>query len=490
MSVENIFPRAAQLDETNTHLGVIARALTNGATGEITSHSMAQAIVRAGAAKFYFAPGDLYRVNKETGVYVTITATGVTAATVNEDAFIAKVESAATQGYEFVYDGAAWHLDGAEVELPEYGVTVTGTPVNGDIIVVHVQGSVVLFDVLDADDYDVPINPALTHTLPLLSRDVLSYGTIPYCPVQLLKAVAEDEFPSGMAAGKYTLGVDHGAYNNSTTQDGEISVVITQPIPVGGGLRHTILGAYREDGDYSRAKLLTGTWTTYDASGNVIESGLETLDGGGGTNLGTATAETKSYMTGAHLNATRRQGNGSNYLLSSYMRMWLVSDAAGAASDMPASWWRKITEFDLPIKSTLPGFLHGVDPTFLAVICPVRKRTLLHPWDRTGDAEYIDTAETIWQPSMTELGFGTNSGVYECGAAADGTIRRMEAYALYKGATNAERIKRQGTTARHYFLRSPSTSFCDFERIVYASGALHNLSARYSHGAVGGLCIG
>ena len=139
MSVENIFPRAAQLDETNTHLGVIARALTNGATGEITSHSMAQAIVRTGAAKYYFAPGDLYRVDKESGVSVTLAATGVTAATVDETTFVNKVSSAATAGYEFVYDGAAWHLDGAEVELPEYGVSVTGTPVNGDIVVVHVH---------------------------------------------------------------------------------------------------------------------------------------------------------------------------------------------------------------------------------------------------------------------------------------------------------------------------------------------------------------
>ena len=490
MSVENIFPRAAQLDETNTHLGVIARALTNGATGEITSHSMAQAIVRAGAAKFYFAPGDLYRVNKETGVYVTITATGVTAATVNEDTFVAKVESAATQGYEFVYDGAAWHLDGAEVELPEYGVSVTGTPVNGDIVVVHVQGSQVTFEVLDVDDYDVPINPSLTHTLPLLSRDVLSYGEIPFCNVQLLKAVAVDEFPSGMTPGKYTLSLDHAAYNAGTEQDGDISVEITQTIPVGGGLRHTILGVYSSDNDYSRTRLLTGTWTTYDASGNVLESGLATLDEGGGTSIGTATAETMNYMDGTHLNATRRQGNGSNYTLGSRIRMWLNSDAAGAASGEVASWYKKVSEFDLPLKTTLPGFLHGIDPTFSAVICPVRKRTWLSTWDRTGESAYIDSAESVWQPSMTEMGYGNNSGVAECGATADGAINRTGAYALYSGVANEARIKRYGSTARYYFLRSPYPSNVSLVCSVYASGALNGSYARSTYGAVAGLCIG
>lgn len=479
-----------ELKEANSHLTVLARAAGEDSSGAIKSHRMTQVFVRAGTIAKYVSTGELYKVAKESGVSVTFAGTGITAATVVEDTFIAKVGHSDAGGYEFIFDGAAWHLNGAEAELTQYGISVTGTPADGDAVVVHVTGSEVVFEILGTNDFDVPVNPELKHTLPLISRDILSYGTIAFKPAQLMKAIAADEFASGLPAGEYNFVLDHACYDATTKQDGTISFTTTIDIPVGGGIRHSEIGKYYSAAaDYTFAKILAGTFTTYDADGNVLESGIATVSGGNGTNLGTVTAETKSYMSGTHLNSTRRQMYGSNRGAYSNQKDWFNSSAAGAGSGEVASWWQKHTEFDLPVKSTLPGWKHGLDPEFCSVICPVRKRTYLHAWDQ-GDKTYEDTEEEIFQLSMTEMGYGANSSVYECGVKADGTVNKEEAYPLYKGASNADRIKYQGTTARYWFLRSPHPSYASSVRLVDPSGALLYYFADNTNGVVAGLCIG
>ena len=481
---------ATSLGNVNSRLAVIARALAAGSSGKVESHSMAQAIVRAGNAKLFFAPGDLYKVNKESGVAVSYSGDAITNVTVDDATFIDTVGSAETHGYEFIYDGNVWHMNGTEVELTVYGVTVTGTPAANDVIVVHVQGNAVYFEVLDTDDYDVPTNSALTHTMSLMSRDVVSFGAIPFCGAQLLKVIAEDEYPSGLPAGTYYITLSHGAYNKGTMEDGSYQITTTQTIPVGGGIRHTTMG--KSASNYNVAHITGGTWSTFDANGAVLESGLTCTQGTSGTSLGTTTAEEPGYIVGNHLNLTRRQQNGSNYALSSLIRMWLRSDAAGAASGETASWWTKATEFDLPFKSTLPGFLHGIDPDFKAAICPVRKRTALHWFDRTSSATYFDTEETVWQPSKTELAGGTNNSVYECGVKADGTANRTSSYALYKGAPTTDMIKYINGTARAYCTRSGYASNSSVVGAVTATTGEVQFStaATTLSGTVCGVCIG
>lgn len=489
MSTNYIVPA---LDTTaqaiNQNLNLIAHALAGQSDGSVKSHSMAQAVIRAGLVKNYFTTGDLYKVYKESGVSVTFVGDAITAVTVDDAKFIEAVDSSRTFGYEFIFDGAAWHLDGVEAELSVYGVTVTGTPSANDILVVHVQASTLYAEVLDTDDFDVPTNPELTHTLPLLFRDILWYGTLAFCSPQMMKVIEASEFANGMPAGTYTFSLDHSSYANNTVQDGDVHFTTTQAIPVGGGIRHSAIGVYQSS--YTRAQILAGTFTTYDASGEVIESGLATADGAEGTNIGTVTAESATYMSGTGLNLTRRQAHGSNEYANSYMRMWITSDAKGAAEGQVASWYTKLSKFDRPIKSTMPGFLYGMDPEFVKAICPVRKRTYLHPFDRTTDKKYKDTEETVWQISMTEMGYGNNDGIDEGGVKADGTINRAGAYALYDGASNADRIKYEGSTKRVYFLRSPHPSSAYGVRSVDTSGALNNYFAYYAYGVVAGLCIG
>lgn len=483
---------AEAMEEAAGHLAVIARAAGEDASGAIKSHKMTQTFVRAGTISKYVATGELYKVAKETGVSVTVVGDGVTAATVNEDTFIAKVGHADTHGYEFIFDGAAWRMEEEEAELTAYGITPTGTPVEGDIIVVHVTGSEVVFEILGTNDYDVPANSELKHTLPLISRDILSHGTIAFCAPQLLKVIAADEFPNGIAADTtLSITLDHACYDATTKQDGTVHFTTPVAIPVGGGIRHTEIGKYYGSAsDYTFAKILSGTFSVYDADGTVIQSNIATSEGSEGTSLGACTAETPSYMgVTVHMNSTRRQMYGSNG--ASHQLDWLESSAAGAASGAAASWWKRHSEFDIPVKSTLPGWMHGLDPEFISVLCPVRKRTYRNPFDRTNqNVKYADAEYTVFQLSMTEAGFGANDGVYECGVRADGTVNKAEAYPLYKDATNEDRKKYEGATVRYWFLRSPDPSYAFNVRGVSTSGALNNSNARNADGVVAGLCIG
>ena len=141
----------------------------------------------------------------------------------------------------------------------------------------------------------------------------------------------------------------------------------------------------------------------------------------------------------------------------------------------------------MPVRSTLPGFLHGLDPAFRAIIQKVRKRTAKCIADGSG---YEDTEELIFEPSMTELGYGKNNNISETAAKADGTLKTELAWDMFIGASNEDRIRYQNGTARYYWLRSPYPSNASNERFVYPSGALNNYHAHDASGVSAGLCLG
>lgn len=435
--------------------------------------------IQSGTVRQICPVGTKLQVDKESGVSATVHGS-ITGATVNEDTFIEAIGHSGTAAYEFIYDGSAWHHNGEDVELANYGIAVTGTPAADDTVVVHVQASKVEFDVVDID-YDVPVNDALEHTLALWTSDLLLYGSIPFCSPQKLVSVRE-----ALPAGTYNITLDHGCYDGTTVEDSTYQFTTTREIPAGGGIRHTTMGEWLSSG-YGISHVTGGTFITYDASGNMIEQGLACTEGTDGTSIGTATASNPAYRVTDNVNFTQRQIYGSNRNIHSANRKWLNSDAPGAASGQIASWWTASDEFDMPVRSTLPGFLHGLDPAFRAIIQKVRKRTAKGIADGYG---YEDTEELIFEPSMTELGYGKNNNISETAAKADGTLKTELAWDMFIGASNDDRIRYQGGVARYYWLRSPYPSVANRERLVNPSGALNYSVAINAYGVSAGLCLG
>ena len=393
--------------------------------------------------------------------------------------FLLKTGHAGNAAYEFIFDGAAWHLNGEAVEMSQYGITVNGTPAEGDAVVVHEVASEILFEVVSLD-YDAPVNEYLEHSVSLYTRDLLLYGSIPFCSPQKLVSVRE-----ALPAGTYNITLDHGCYDGTTVEDSTYQFTTTREIPAGGGIRHTTMGGWLSSG-YGKSHVTAGTFITYDADYNVIEQGLATTEGTEGTSLGTATASNPTYRVTDSVNFTQRQIYGSNRNAHSANKKWLNSDAAGAGSGQIASWWTASDEFDMPVRSTLPGFLHGMDPAFLAIVAPVRKRTALGIADGYG---YEDTEELVFEPSMTELGLGKNNNISEVGVNADGTLKKDAAWDLFVSATQEDRIKYQAGVARYYWLRSPYPSGACYERLVHPSGALNNNVAYNAYGVSAGLVL-
>ena len=231
--------------------------------------------IQSGTVRQICPVGTKLLVDKESGVSATVNGS-ITGATVNEDTFIEAIGHSGTAAYEFIYDGSVWHHNGEDVELINYGITVTGTPAADDTVVVHVQASKIEFDVVDID-YDVPVNDALEHTLALWTSDLLLYGSIPFCSPQKLVSVRE-----ALPAGTYNITLDHGCYDGTTVEDSTYQFTTTREIPAGGGIRHTTMGGWLTSG-YGISHVSRGTFITSDADYNIIEQGLTTTGGTSGT---------------------------------------------------------------------------------------------------------------------------------------------------------------------------------------------------------------
>lgn len=65
----------------------------------------------------------------------SVSGTGITNASVNNSKFT-KAVSDTSGSYVFSYDGSKWELSSEEVNLDDYGISITGTPANGDEITV------------------------------------------------------------------------------------------------------------------------------------------------------------------------------------------------------------------------------------------------------------------------------------------------------------------------------------------------------------------
>lgn len=456
----NIFPNAEQFDTMNILLASIA-----GQSGGIAlkSHKDTQMLTRLGLASKVMVPGDQYTVEKASQITATVSGQ-ITGATVDFAKFINQVGHAHEGVYEFSYDGAAWSLDGETVELRDYGITVTGTPANGDKIAAHETASTLVFDIVDFDKHH-PADPNLKHSISLLCHEAVT--GFAYNPTQALYCVSEDKWPSGLPAGTYCFTLDttyDASYNSGWSA---FCFTLGQAVPVGGQI---VLG-WGYNTQLSAAKI-----STYQKfATTAIESGISIAAGESGTKLGHAA---NGEITD-HVNNIARARYGSNDIASSCMMQWLSSDAA-------SGWHQQISEFDRPQTTPTAGFLYGIDPEFKAIIGKVKLRTAKNTVSDGGG--YVDGEYLGWLASMTEVGFGANNGVYETSPDENGAVTNTP-FALYVGATNADRIKYGNGAARGWWLRSPYPSGAYGERFVLTDGSLSNVVASLGYWAVPGLDI-
>jgi len=166
-----------------------------------------------------------------------------------------------------------------------------------------------------------------------------------------------------------------------------------------------------------------------------------------------------------------RRGYGSNRYSTSNLRQWLNS--AGDAN----SWFTAQTDTDVCDNSLKAknGFLHDFTAAERSLIVPEQKVCVLPSVDG-GGTETI--ADTVWLPSRTEVGLGD-----EVANSPEGAV-----FQLFDGDgnTNANRAEGFGT---NYWLSTPNSSYANYVRNVYSSGALGHNNAYNSFAVRAGLSI-
>ena len=427
--------------------------------------------------------GDVFEFERETNLIASVgDSTGITAATVNEDAFLAAIGTAHEGVYEATFDGAAWHKeDGTPILLADYGISVTGTPVSGDHVIITETASKYNLVVMDHDK-DCGSDE---HSVVFLTENLVTYGTIPFSSPQLM-IYAKAALP----AGSYRFTLSHGAYGGDTGADGTYIFTTTQAIPAGGGIRHSKIGMY--EASYTKAQVTSGTISTYgeQPARTSIETGITVAEWNGidvCVDLGTLTARDAQYFSGRDtdsvtLNFTERNYGGDNRFSHSAALQWLNSGAAKVpdGSSTVSNWWTPKTVFDMPPGGAkLAGFLHGVDPELVSnmgeatIVCeiPSPDRTL-------GEGNTETLKLKVFLPSMTEIYGGNNISTTE-----------GSKYAFFDGTGNAAKIKKYGSTPQPWFLRSALPGYGYRVRCVDTSGALGYLNARPAYGLPAGLII-
>lgn len=340
-------------------------------------------------------------------------------------------------------------------------------------------------DVLGNDE-DEPVDTSVKHVLSLQFHNIFTYGSIPFDPKQYLFAVTAESIASlglsgnALPAGTYNVTIDHGNYwpTVATGADGTYQFTTTQEIPIGGGIRHSRIG---DTNGETKDEILAGVFITYAADRTTtLENNLATTEGNEGTNLGTATANDPQYKVGDYINYTVRNAYGSSRWSKSFMRQWLNSDEATIT-------WTPMTIWSRPTDTLPEGFLHQIDPKLKAVLRKVRTRYAKSIADGYG---YEDVEDYVKLTTILDVNFGNNNNIAEGPVNADGEVTRATPYSLYVGATNADRIKYQGTSARYWLLSSARLqSVCDAYTVL-VGGNIYLGIAYYPYGTVPSLFIG
>ena len=402
-------------------------------------------LVRKGEGPLHFPVGTQFAVNKETSLSAAMgTHTGITGVSVTEETFLGAIEHAGSGIHEFKYDGAAWIYNGEAVSLTTYGLSVTGTPADGDEIVVTEALTRILFDVVAHKTVDG------SHRMVLLMHDV--WYNRPFDASEALIAV-----PEALEAGDY-----HFTYGSTPYQ-------FTLASDVAAGSQ--MLVTYPSSGD----DLAGQTVKVYADGKTGTAAQTATISAGsGGTDLGTVGDAENS---GGKLNHMSRMRYGSNNYKESAIRQWLNS---GAKAN---EWWSQQHALDRAVGYiNEAGFLHGMDADFLAVVLPtVVKCGTNNTWELNGWTK--NTAYTVedrfYLASRPEVGLGAES------------MDQGSVFAYFDNVQNVDRIKRDsGGPARNWWLRSPYPSRANVVRDVSSDGSMNSISAYGGNGAAAACEIG
>lgn len=499
-----------QTDTTNRMLASIAKAVAGGG-GSLDVDDVVEfaRLLGAGVGQIC-SVGKQFKVPKETSITVgTDKVEGSTlSVSINEDTFLAAMGHAEERIFEAEYDGAVWHWVDSEAKtviLADYGITASGTPKQGDKIIIVESASRIAWDFMQYNPtgYTLPHDTTGKGDCALLyAHKIQSYGSIPFCPAKLLYYTA-----NGMPAGTYKFTLYKAAYANGAAYDGSYVFTLTQPIPAFGGFRIPGIGGWKSS--YAKTDVTSAKVYTYGAKYNNATH-VNTFEGRGthirsntiettvaieeytsqsyDYDLGTFTSQRADYYTeadtvnttlGGKRGRTEHNAYGDNRFSHSTFLIWGNSTAPKATGDRLGNWFFYRDDFDLPPAAStcnMAGYLHGYGQDFIDAVQAVRFKCSLPPCYSASYTSSYEEVETKFFPLARVEVDGTE--------AVSGQTEGAKLDYFKMHSTADDRKKLNGSSYAYYFTRSATSNIANFVWGVYSSGSLSDNAACNSYGFV------
>ena len=431
-----------QIDSLQTQIDEL------GGSKVIENWDQLGALIESGDSTDYINAGDTIDVNWVNTVLGTITGTGKTVSCTNKQTFTTKLGKAEAGNYLFVYDGTNWTYEGNTVDLSQWALSVSGTPVAGDVMTIVVTVKTVNYTFVGYDD--ITVNGDASHNW--LLEQTYAPDTKAYDNIEALFTLAQG---NTLPAGSYKVTVNQQGSANPST--------LYFTVPTGGIAASDAKLQFAPTSTNWTSPYVPANVQAYKNGTNVTVGSaisLSTTEIAGATDLST--------VTGITIHDSYYQVNfGNNNWERSNMRAWLNDASAGDG-------WTPTYEFDRPSGYNLgAGFLYCIDPRVLALIqtSQVKWTAGLDNDGYTQNTTY--TAEDkVFLLSMKEMSFDINT--------AEGNATDL--YSEYCGnvLTNdavANRAKYNvagGSKNSYRWSRSANTGVANSSRSVNSTGTYGN----------------
>ena len=439
--------------------------MAKGSSGlKVESYGDVLSIVRMGLAPSVFSIGDVIEVGRETAVQASLGEhTGITAVSVVEETFVAAMDEAGEKEYEIIFDGSAWKYEGTPMILADYGLSVTGTPAEGDTIIVVETASTIKMVVMDFIE-----NGQTTIGNIKLHDKTKQYGMILQSEKTLygLQFDAPEAFyyaAEGLSAGTYNITLGDN-YDTSYGGGATYQFTLTQAVPAGGQI--TL------DWPYQKTPLQGAgvkTWAS-NAATTPIETVIPSV-GDDGTSLGTLLI---AVQDASGLNSIHRMRYGSNRWSTGAMRQHLNSSKVAGSVWTPQTVWDRAPSW----VSSTAGFMHGLDPEFVKICGDVELLTALST--AAGDASSAEgSAGTGFETTVDKFFLPSRPEVFGGGDNASDKGNAWEYYSANSdvpgGSSNSgndtNRIKTNAAgSAQYWWLRSPHVGYGYYVRYIHPAG--------------------
>ena len=444
-------------------------------------------MIANGISGDYISPGDELIVNKVSSLSIVSTNNALTFSVVDEQVFTELVGECENADYFLFYNGNSWTYNGDEVTSSDLGFTISGTPIENDVITVTMT-------VEEVSHTFVAYTPTGTNATAPMDNNVEKYWVIEQTYIPTSQAFDDPESAICVTVGHTLSAGKYYVYNNANaTSDWWCNYkrlyylfeipndIVATEVTGDIQIRFSARGSYESNGDARGVYQLT--CVPYRCSDDA-KYNSDTI-----TFVGQVAAPSSEYMDIRTVEGfTTNQAMDSEGVIYNNLghvcygnNEWNVSNIKQRMnSDAKSMTPVRLHKNDIVTAlKGVKGFMWGFDPRFKKLI----NRVITYQEHGMNDEYtryelYSDVSEMAFLLSMKEMSFNmqTDEGIV------------LDLYNTYTGgsltndaiASRGKANKSGESPSTYRWSRSANANNSSLARLVAATGSYFNTTA--SHG--------